>query len=213
MVYPDRLLARGEQVLLHRHPHGKTLIPPVLWLLVVIGVASFAAAYISKHQADPTWWWVGVGAAAVLAIGFLSLAPFIRWRTEHFVLTNRHVFFRTGFVQRREHQIQLGRIQNIEVRVSFWGRILGFGTLIVESAADEPLAFANVASLPTVQRMLNQLVDDDRTGRAEWDHPEGAYAEHAYPEHAYPDETEVEADLPTRRIPRMVNQRGGRRDR
>jgi hypothetical protein len=72
------------------------------------------------------------------------------------------VFFRTGILNRRQHQIPLSRIQNIETVVTFWGRILGFGSLIVDSAADQPLEFSNVASLTKVQSTLNQLIADDR---------------------------------------------------
>ena len=166
MAYPEHLLARGETVVLHKHPHWKVLILPVLWLVLIIGGGSFGFAYSRAQTGNYGIWWIVIGAVGTLGIICLSVAPFIRWRTEHFVITNRHVFFRTGFFRRREHQIPLGRIQNLETSVTFWGRILGFGTLIVESAADQPLSFSNVASLPRVQGELNQLIDDDRTGSA-----------------------------------------------
>lgn len=91
------------------------------------------------------------------------MTPFLRWRTEHFVLTTGHVFFRTGILHRRQHQIPLIRVQNIETIVTFWGRIFSYGSLIVESAAAEPLEFSNVAALTKVQSTLNQLIADDRS--------------------------------------------------
>ena len=33
MAYPDDLLVSGERVVLHKHPHGKMLVVPVLVLL------------------------------------------------------------------------------------------------------------------------------------------------------------------------------------
>jgi membrane protein YdbS with pleckstrin-like domain len=164
MPYPDHLLARGETVVLHKHPHWKVLALPVVWLLLIVGAASFGIAYLHSRVPDPGLWTIVVLAVALLLVVFLVVVPFVKWRTEHFVLTDRHVFFRAGFLKRREHQIPLGRIQNLEVNVTFWGRILGYGTLTVESAADQPLSFYNVASLPRVQGQLNQLIDDDRTG-------------------------------------------------
>ncbi len=185
MPYPDHLLARGETVVLHKHPHWKVLALPVLWLVVIVGAASFGIAFLNSRSSDPGFWpWVIVVAALLLLV-FLVLVPFVKWRTEHFVLTDRHVFFRAGFFKRREHQIPLGRIQNLEVNVSFWGRILGYGTLTVESAADQPLSFYNVASLPRVQGQLNQLIDDDRTGG----HPTGGMGERRHRPDGYdPDE-------------------------
>ena len=192
MPYPDHLLSRGETIVLHKHPHWKVLVLPVIWLVAIVGAASFGIAYLSSRVADAGLWTVAVVVVALLLVVFLVVVPFLRWRTEHFVLTDRHVFFRSGFIQRREHQIPLGRIQNLEVNVSFWGRVFGFGTLTVESAADQPLSFYNVAALPKVQGQLNQLIDDDRTGG----YPTGGMGERYDPPY----------DTATRRIPQMRDQ-------
>lgn len=232
MPYPDDLLSRGETVVAHKHPHWKVLLLPVISLIAIIGLASFGAALLNSRVAEPGRWVVAVVAAALLAIVFLVVVPFVRWRTEHFILTDRHVFFRAGFFRRREHQIPLGRIQNLEVNVTFWGRVLGYGTLTVESAADQPLSFYNVASLPRVQGQLNQLIEDDRTSgyargglgeRDSWESPdeEDQYQDRSErPPEARPggrrlnrDNYYPPADTSTRRIPQMRGESGRRRDR
>ena len=173
MAYPDNLLARGERVVLHKHPHWKVLVLPAIFFVVIIAAGSFFAAWVNKWTdsgfTTHLWWFVGVAVIGVLLLILLCLVPFLRWRTEHFVLTTDHVFFRTGILNRRQHQIPLARIQNIETVVTFWGRILGYGSLIVDSAADQPLEFTNVASLTTVQSTLNQLIADDREGYSDPD--------------------------------------------
>ncbi len=161
MPYPDALLSRGEVVVLHKHPHWKSLIPPIFFLIVLIG-GGFALAALIRNWSYHSWGWLGVAIIVVALIIWLVIAPVLRWRTEHFVLTTHHVFFRTGILHRRAHQIPLSRIQNIETVVTFWGRLLGYGSLIVDSAADQPLEFPNVASVQKVQGMLNQLIADDR---------------------------------------------------
>ncbi len=166
MAFPDNLLARGERIILHKHPHWKVLLAPTLLFIVIIAGASFFAAWVNKWQdsgfTTHLWWFVATAAVGVVLLAVLCVVPFLRWRTEHFVLTTQHVFFRTGILSRRQHQIPLVRVQNIETVVTFWGRIFGFGSLIVDSAADEPLEFSNVASLTEVQSTLNQLISDDR---------------------------------------------------
>lgn len=169
MAYPDNLLSRGERVVLHKHPHWKVLILPVLVFIVAVGGGSAFAAWVS-HWKDQGFtshpqWYIGIAVVAVLLLVFFVLIPVLRWITEHFVISTGHVFFRTGILRRREHQIPLARIQNMETEVGFWGRILGYGSLIVESAADQPLEFENVASIGKVQATLNQLIHDARTGR------------------------------------------------
>lgn len=168
MAFPDSLMARGERVVIHKHPHWKVLVIPVLLFILVIAAAAAFATWVSKWESDSgftthTWWYVVDAVIAVVLLVWLVLVPVLRWRTEHFILTTQHVFFRTGILHRRQHQIPLSRVQNVETIVSFWGRIFGYGTLIVDSAADEPLEFSNVAALSKVQGTLNQLISDDRS--------------------------------------------------
>ena len=163
MAYPDNLLVQGESVIFRKRPHWKVLILPAIFFIVIIAAGAALAAWINSGdwQYKSIAIWVIV-VVAVVALLVLVLVPFIRWRTEHFVITNHHVFFRTGLLSRREHQIPLGQIANMETEVTFWGRLMGYGSLIVESSADQPLKFRNVASLSKVQAQLNQLIRDER---------------------------------------------------
>lgn len=166
MAYPDNLLSRGETVVLHKHPHWKVLVLPIVFFLLIVGGVAAFIAWVT-HWQDSGFtthlpWIIGAVVVGLALLVWLAIAPMLRWATEHFVISTQHVFFRTGILSRREHQIPLSRIQNMETEVSFWGRLLGFGSLIVESAADQPLEFQNVASLPKVQATLNQLISDDR---------------------------------------------------
>ena len=161
MAYPDNLLVRGEKVIVRKRPHWKVLILPTILFIVIIGGGFFLARSLSNWVYSAQADWV-IGAVALIALIVLVLVPFVRWRTEHFVITNHHVFFRTGLLSRREHQIPLGQIANMETEVTFWGRLMGYGSLIVESSADQPLKFRNVASLSKVQSQLNQLIRDER---------------------------------------------------
>ena len=163
MAYPDNLLVQGERVIVRKRPHWKVLILPTIFFILIIGGGVALATWINSrdwsNEAILDYVIIGV---AVIALIVLVLVPFIRWRTEHFVITNHHVFFRSGLLRRREHQIPLGQIANMETEVTFWGRLMGYGSLIVESSADQPLKFRNVASLSKVQAQLNQLIRDER---------------------------------------------------
>ncbi len=48
MGYPDNVLAAGEHVIVHRHPHWKRLIWPVLVLILVTGLAAFGSGYLNS---------------------------------------------------------------------------------------------------------------------------------------------------------------------
>lgn len=166
MSFPEALMSRGERVVVHKHPHWKVLVFPTLVFVVIVAGVAFMSVWIGKWDdsgfTTHLWWYIAVAVVALVLFFLLCLVPLLRWQTEHFVLTTAHVFFRTGILHRRQHQIPLIRVQNIETVVTFWGRIFGYGTLIVDSAADEPLEFGNVASLTKIQSTLNQLIADDR---------------------------------------------------
>jgi len=163
MPYPDNLLVTGERIYVRKRPHWKVLILPTIFFILIIGGCAALITIVNGRGWNwPSWaYWVIVAIAAIALI-ILVIVPFIRWRTEHFVISNHHIFFRTGLLSRREHQIPLGQIANIETDVTFWGRLMGYGSLIVESSADQPLKFRNVASLSKIQAMLNQLIRSEK---------------------------------------------------
>lgn len=158
MAYPDDLLASGERVVIHKHPHWKMLIVPVLVLLVVVGGAAFLAALVaaqSWHQIA----WIGLGVVGAVLIIWLVAAPFLRWRTTHFVLTTQRVLVREGVLNRSGIDIPISRINSVQFRHGLLDRIVGCGTLIVESASDEPLEFDDIPQVERVHSLLYQEVN------------------------------------------------------
>lgn len=215
MSYPDSLLHRGERVVIRKHPSGKTLVLPIVWLLVIIGGGSALIAW-SRSWTDSGFtshqqWLIAIIVVGVILLVVLCLVPFLRWRTEHFVLSTGHIFFRSGLLRRREHQIPLSRIQNIETVVTFWGRLLGYGSLIVESAAEQPLEFQNVASISKVQSTLNQLIADDRSSGGDYG-GEGDKPERGGRPAAGHDEQRSGRDVTARQTRSYPAERGAARD-
>jgi len=160
VAYPDELLVAGETIRLHKHPHWKMLVVPVLVLLVVVGLGSFLASLVGRQTWAP-WAWLALGVVALaLAVRF-TLVPVIRWRTTHFVVTTRRVLVREGLFSRRGMDISMSRINSVEFRHTLFERLLGVGTLVIESASDEPLEFHDVPQVEQVHMLLYQEVADE----------------------------------------------------
>jgi uncharacterized membrane protein YdbT with pleckstrin-like domain len=64
------------------------------------------------------------------------------------------VLVREGILARRGIDIPINRINSVQFRTSFIDRILGCGTLIVESASDEPLEFDDIPQVERVHSLL-----------------------------------------------------------
>lgn len=155
MAYPDELLVAGEQVVTHRHPHWKALVLPVLVLLVVVGVGSYLAA-LAAGQPWATVAWLVLAVVGLALVARSTLVPVIRWRTTHFVVTTRRVLVREGLFTRRGLDIPLTRIASVEFRQSLFERLLGVGTLVIESPSDEPLELRDIPGVEQVHTLLYQ---------------------------------------------------------
>jgi uncharacterized membrane protein YdbT with pleckstrin-like domain len=161
--YPDNVLARDEQVVLHRHPHWKRLIAPALVLIVVSALAAFVAAVVNRTDWEPTAKnviFAVIGAIWLILVVWLTVWPFLNWRTTHFVITDRRVMFRHGFFTRSGIDIPLARVNSVEFRHGLLDRMLRTGTLIIESASQDPLEFHDIPRVEQVHSLLYHEVFD-----------------------------------------------------
>jgi uncharacterized membrane protein YdbT with pleckstrin-like domain len=161
--YPDNVLAEDEQVVLHRHPHWKRLVSPVLVLIAMTAVAAFGLGVVGQTTWDQTAKnviFAVVGAIWLVIIGWFTLGPFLDWLTTHFVITDRRVMFRHGLLTRAGIDIPLARINSVEFRHGLLDRMLRTGTLIVESASQDPLEFYDIPRVEQVHSLLYHEVFD-----------------------------------------------------
>ena len=163
MGYPENVLAQDERVVLHRHPHWKRLIWPVLVLIVASALAAFGVGFVNQTDWGQTAKNVVFGVIAVIwvvVIGWLSLWPFLGWLTTHFVITDRRVMFRHGLLTRSGIDIPLARINSVEFRHGILDRMVRTGTLIIESASQDPLEFNDIPRVEQVHSLLYHEVFD-----------------------------------------------------
>jgi uncharacterized membrane protein YdbT with pleckstrin-like domain len=163
MGYPENVLAANEQVVLHRHPHWKRLVGPILVLLIATVVAAFVAALVNNTNWDPTAKKVLFGVIAaiwLILVGWLTVWKFLNWVTTHFVITDRRVMFRHGLLTRSGIDIPLARINSVEFRHGLLDRMLRTGTLIIESASQDPLEFHDIPLVERVHSLLYHEVFD-----------------------------------------------------
>ncbi|MFB9904725.1 PH domain-containing protein [Allokutzneria oryzae] len=160
MAYPDDLLSDDEQVVVHKHPHWKMLIIPVIVLLVVVGGGLYLAALVQETE------WRMAGQIAIAAVGGILivwrvLAPFVRWRTTHFVVTTHRLMVREGVLNRSGIDLPMSKINSVRSDQSLSDRLFRCGTLVVESASDEPLEFDDIPQVERVRTLLYRETNDD----------------------------------------------------
>ena len=160
-----RLLSDDEHVELDLHPHWKTLVLPVLVLLVIVPVASYLTARVPEGTAQ-TGLRVGIIVVAAILLFLGTLRHVIRWATTHYIVTDRRLITRHGLVARNGRDMPLTRINDISFSHTVIERVLGCGTLVVESAGERgQLLLRDVPGVEMVQRRLYELADDALAAR------------------------------------------------
>ncbi|MGD0083682.1 MAG: PH domain-containing protein [Acidimicrobiales bacterium] len=155
MAFPRKLLGPGEEIVLESQPNWSILVPRTLVFLAVVAAS---VAILVEWTSAPLWVGyvlLGIGAVALLWL----LAKVITWRSTSLVLTTTRVVYRTGVMRRLGREIPLDRIQDVTYIQSIFERLLGAGSLRIESAGasgDEP--FPDIRQPAVVQSLINRLL-------------------------------------------------------
>jgi uncharacterized membrane protein YdbT with pleckstrin-like domain len=81
---------------------------------------------------------IKVLTAALVFVAFMIFflhAWFIRWITE-FAVTNRRVIYKKGFINRHTEEMNVDKVESVDVDQSVLGRMLDYGTLKVKGTGE-----------------------------------------------------------------------------
>lgn len=118
MTYIKDSLLKDEQILYHIKPHFIVFYTVLLW----IALAIFTYRVVNNPLL----------IIVLLLIGLVSfISDFISYYCSEYVITNRRVLMKVGFIRRKSLEIFLDRVEGIYVEQGILGRILNFGTIII----------------------------------------------------------------------------------
>ncbi|MFG3703800.1 PH domain-containing protein [Micromonospora sp. NPDC047670] len=159
MAFPEDVLTEDEHVVLHLHPHWKALIRPVAVLVLAVA-AVVAGVVLLPSGGGGSVALAVIGGLALLAVLWLALWPFLVWRTTHYLFTNERVLLQQGVLSRDRRDIPLTRINDHAMNQRFVERLLGCGTLTIESAGERGQSVLHdVPRVGQVQTKLYELVE------------------------------------------------------
>lgn len=159
---PSKYLGADEEELLHLRTHGKALVWPVLALLLVAIAAGIGLA-ATPDRWQPWAAWVEFGLVAAALAGWV-VAPYLRWLTTTYTLTDRRIITRRGILHKTGHDLPLSRINNVAYARSLLDRMLGCGTLVLTTAAEAPVELHDIPDVEGVHVLMTELLfgDDQR---------------------------------------------------
>ena len=133
MAFPQKLLIEGEEVVLDLRPHWWFLAPRLLATAAAIIVGLFVWLQVDDTLGDVLGVLSGIVILVALVWFLLQLA---KWATTEFVLTTERVIYRYGVIGKKGKEIPLDKINTVFFDQTVFERMIGCGTVAMESAGE-----------------------------------------------------------------------------
>jgi uncharacterized membrane protein YdbT with pleckstrin-like domain len=154
---PQKLLGADEQVVIHTRTHVKAMLLPALAFVIIAAAIGVGAALIPR-EARPLGQ-LAIALLGVVLLIWLVLIPFLRWRTTTYTITNRRLITRSGILNKVGKDLPLNRINEVSYERSLIDRMLGCGSLIVQTAAEDgTIVLHDVPDVEHVNLEITQLL-------------------------------------------------------
>ena len=82
------------------------------------------------------WFTASVNLIIILVTAIYPMIEYINWKYNLWCVTNMRVVDESGFFTRYSKESPLDKINNVEYDQSIWGRLLGFGNVDIQTAAE-----------------------------------------------------------------------------
>lgn len=137
----------------------KALIVPFILVDIVIVLGIIAKVMLADVGIE--WWWIAVGA--VVLYGSLGLVLAYQRLSVRYRLTTYRFFHERGLLARSINRVEVIDIDDVTVHQSLIDRMLGIGTIIVQSS-DRTNPVLRLAGIDEVKKVADLI---DATCRAE----------------------------------------------
>ena len=92
-----------------------------------------------------------------LGLFTLGLGPaIVRWSSE-FVITNRRIIIKQGLISRRTFEMNLSKIESVNVDQSLMGRIFGYGSITIIGTGGTRESFHNIRKPLEFRKAFQEL--------------------------------------------------------
>jgi uncharacterized membrane protein YdbT with pleckstrin-like domain len=154
-------LRPDEEILYTAHPTKITLVP----LIVATVVLVVATILLWSNTGE---FFILVGGFILVTIALIYLAvKLIVLASFDYILTDRRVVKQTGIVNKSSVDSYLDKINNVEHRQTLWGRLLGYGDVVIDTASESGTTnFASIADPLSFKRAILEATDSYRSARS-----------------------------------------------
>lgn len=131
MPFPRRLLIEGEELILDLRPHWIALVGPAIATVAILVGMIVLYQVFEESILDMV-----VGIAGTLLLLAYPVRKLVDWLTSHFVVTSDRIIHRRGFIAKYSMEVPLEAINDVRFEQGILDRMIGAGTLVVQSASE-----------------------------------------------------------------------------
>jgi len=129
MRYIDEILQPGETLAYSGRLHWIVYVPAAFLLLL-------ALAALTRVDNSTGWVWLSIAGLLAAAGGIMLFkAWFHRWTTEIDV-TDRRVVYKHGFINRHTVEMNMDKVESVDVDQSILGRLLDYGDITIRGTGE-----------------------------------------------------------------------------
>jgi uncharacterized membrane protein YdbT with pleckstrin-like domain len=126
--YIDEILQPDEKLLFSASTHWIVLVPGLVALAASLAFFVMSRG-VENDGAVVLWLSLAVVCAMAGLYGFAK-GWFRRWTTETDV-TNLRIVHKEGFIKRRTFEMNLDKVESVDVEQTIGGRLLGYGNVTI----------------------------------------------------------------------------------
>lgn len=91
-------------------------------------------------------------------IGFLIIAyAIIQYKTTELAITNKRIIAKFGWISRSTIELNVNKVESIQVQQTILGRIFNFGTLIISGAGNPQAPIPNISNPMEFRRVFMEI--------------------------------------------------------
>lgn len=140
MGYVENNLLTDERIVYRAHLHWSVYAVPVL--VLVSGLALVIASVVNEDAVSLIW-----PGLLLLVIGAITfVVRLVQARSAEFVVTNRRVLIKIGFISRQTVELLLQQIEGIGVDQTLGGRVFNYGTISVTGTGGTKERFPGIGN-------------------------------------------------------------------
>ena len=87
----------------------------------------------------------------------LFIGPALKRWSDEFVVTNKRVIVKTGLFSRRTLEMNLNKIESVNVDQSIMGRMLGYGTITIIGTGGTKESFPNIGHAVDFRKRFQEV--------------------------------------------------------